>query len=84
VKKSKSISVKHKSAVSAIIAQPTALPLPPFESSRFTIPESLAFLKISRASLYKSIAAKKVNVVHHGRKVFLSGAEIMRLASESA
>ncbi len=45
---------------------------------RYTIPEAAALLRISRATLFKQLAAHEVASFCEGKRRFISGAEIIR------
>lgn len=45
---------------------------------RNAISEALAILKVSRATLYKRIAAGLLKITKDGRRSFVTGAEIAR------
>jgi prophage regulatory protein len=49
-------------------------------AQRYTIAEAISYLRISRASLYKEINARRIQVLKLGRRTFVPGSEIARLS----
>lgn len=47
---------------------------------RYPVPEALAYLGISRKTLYDDINAGKLAIIKHGRRTFVPGSEIARLS----
>ncbi len=57
----------------------TAAPLPTLDQQqRYTIPETCAYLRTSRASVYKLIANDSLRVLKEGKRTFVPGSEIAR------
>jgi hypothetical protein len=55
--------------------------LPPVDvAQRYTIKEATAYLRISHASIYKEINARRLRVVKQGKRTFVPGSEIARLS----
>jgi len=54
------------------------------ERQRYSVPEALALLRTSRASLYKLIRAGTLHPIKQGKRTYLSGAEIARLSTVQA
>ena len=53
--------------------------LPPLdERQRYSIEETIAYLRISRARLYEKIAAGEIATLKDGRRTFIPGTEIVR------
>jgi hypothetical protein len=50
-------------------------------AERYSVPEALALLRTSRASLYKLIRDGALHPIKQGRRTFLAGAEIARLST---
>jgi excisionase family DNA binding protein len=55
-----------------------------FKYYQFTVTETAHHLRISRAFLYKLIAAGRIRPVKLGARTLISGAEIERLMNASA
>jgi hypothetical protein len=54
---------------------------PPVDvAQRYTIKEATAYLRISHASIYKEINARRIRVLKHGKRTFVPGSEIARLS----
>ncbi len=49
-------------------------------AQRYTIAEAILYLRISHASLYKEIKARRIQVLKHGKRTFVPGSEIARLS----
>ena len=49
-------------------------------AQRYTIKEATSYLRISHASIYKEINARRVRVLKHGKRTFVPGSEIARLS----
>lgn len=56
--------------------------LPPLDlNQRYTVPESLAYLKTSRQSFYvKLVNTGRIQVIREGKRIFVPGSEIARLS----
>jgi excisionase family DNA binding protein len=55
--------------------------LPPVDvAQRYTIKEATAYLKISHATIYKEINARRLRVLKQGKRTFVPGSEIARLS----
>jgi prophage regulatory protein len=55
--------------------------LPPVDAAqRYTIAEATAYLRISHASVYKEINARRIRVLKQGKRTFVPGSEIARLS----
>jgi hypothetical protein len=55
--------------------------LAPLDSQqRYTIPESLAYLRTSRATIYELIATGKLATITEGRRRYVPGAAIIALS----
>jgi prophage regulatory protein len=55
--------------------------LPPVDAvQRYTIAEATAYLRISHASIYKEINARRIRVLRQGKRTFVPGSEIARLS----
>jgi hypothetical protein len=48
---------------------------------RYTIPETNAFLRQSRAKTYQDISSGSLAVIRDGRRVYIPGSEIIRRSS---
>lgn len=56
--------------------------LPPLDPlQRYTITEAVAYLRTSRASIYKHAAKSELRLIKEGRRTFVPGAEIIRLSA---
>jgi prophage regulatory protein len=54
---------------------------PPVDvAQRYTIKEATSYLRISHASIYKEINARRIRVLKHGKRSFVPGSEIARLS----
>ena len=54
---------------------------PPVDvAQRYTIKEATSYLRISHASIYKEINARRLCVIKHGKRTFVPGSEIARLS----
>ena len=53
-------------------------------AQRYSVPETLALLRTSRASLYKLIATGSLHPIKQGKRTFIAGAEIARLSAAPA
>jgi prophage regulatory protein len=54
---------------------------PPVDvAQRYTIKEATFYLRISHASIYKEINARRIRVLKHGKRTFVPGSEIARLS----
>lgn len=51
---------------------------------RYSVPEAIAVLRTSRASLYKLIRAGALHPIKQGRRTYISGVEIARLSAVPA
>jgi predicted DNA-binding transcriptional regulator AlpA len=49
-------------------------------AQRYTIKEATSYLRISHASLYKEINARRIQVLKQGKRTFVPGSEIARLS----
>jgi len=49
-------------------------------AQRYTIAEATSYLRISHASIYKEINARRFRVIKHGKRTFVPGSEIARLS----
>jgi prophage regulatory protein len=49
-------------------------------AQRYTIAEAVSYLRISHASIYKEINARRLRVLKHGKRTFVPGSEIARLS----
>jgi predicted DNA-binding transcriptional regulator AlpA len=49
-------------------------------AQRYTIAEATCYLRISHASIYKEINARRLRVLRHGKRTFVPGSEIARLS----
>lgn len=61
--------------------------LPPLAldpAQRYSVPETLALLRTSRASLYKLIRAGALHPIKQGKRTFINGGEIARLSAAPA
>jgi hypothetical protein len=54
------------------------------ERQRYSVPETLALLRTSRASLYKLLRDGALTPIKQGRRTYISGAEIARLSQVPA
>jgi hypothetical protein len=55
--------------------------LPPLDlAQRYTIPEALAYLRISRSRFYQNVEVGAIKTVKDGTRCFVPGAEIARLS----
>jgi excisionase family DNA binding protein len=62
---------------------PQPFVLPPLDLNlRYTISEACLYLKTSRSSIYKMIAAKQLDVVRMFSRVYVTGPEIRRQSLE--
>lgn len=60
----------------------TKAPLPPLdEKQRYSIEETIAYLRSSRMTIYKLLAAGEIKSITLGRRRFIPGSEIARLSS---
>jgi hypothetical protein len=56
-------------------------PLAPVDlAQRYTISEAVSYLRISHASIYKEINARRLQVLKQGKRTFVPGSEIARLS----
>lgn len=56
--------------------------LPPLdERQRFSVNEAIAYLRTSRASFYKLTHTGQLRLIKHGRRSYVSGADIARLSA---
>jgi hypothetical protein len=56
-------------------------PLAPVDlAQRYTISEATSYLRISHASIYKEINARRLQVIKQGKRTFVPGGEIARLS----
>jgi excisionase family DNA binding protein len=59
-----------------------AAPLPLLDANRrYSVADALAYLGISKPTLYKGIRAGEVRVIKHGRRSFIPGSELVRLSA---
>jgi prophage regulatory protein len=49
-------------------------------AQRYTIKEATSYLRVSHASIYKEINARRLRVLKHGKRTFVPGSEIARLS----
>jgi Helix-turn-helix domain len=49
-------------------------------AQRYTIAEAVSYLRISHASIYKEINARRIRVLKHGKRTYVPGSEIARLS----
>ena len=49
-------------------------------AQRYTIKEATSYLRISHASIYKEINARRLRVLKNGKRTFVPGSEIARLS----
>jgi excisionase family DNA binding protein len=49
-------------------------------AQRYTIKEATSYLRVSHASIYKEINARRIRVLKLGRRTFVPGSEIARLS----
>ena len=49
-------------------------------AQRYTIAEAVSYLRISHASIYKEINARRLRVIKSGKRTFVPGSEIARLS----
>jgi predicted DNA-binding transcriptional regulator AlpA/DNA-binding transcriptional MerR regulator len=49
-------------------------------AQRYAIAEAASYLRISHASIYKEINARRIRVLKHGKRTFVPGSEIARLS----
>src|SRR5260370_37623382 len=55
--------------------------IPPVDvAQRYTIAEAVSYLRISHASIYKEINARRIRILKHGKRTFVPGSEIARLS----
>jgi len=47
---------------------------------RYTVAEAVSYLRISHASIYKEIKARRIGVLKHGKRTFVPGSEIARVS----
>jgi excisionase family DNA binding protein len=60
-------------------------PLAPLDvAQRYTVDEAIRYLRSSRATVYKLIAAGKLKTISEGKRRYCPGAEIARLSSVQA
>lgn len=60
----------------------TKIPLPPLDPlQRYSIPETIDYLRSSRKTVYDLINAGQLRVIKSGRRTFVPGAEIARLSA---
>jgi hypothetical protein len=66
-------------------AKKSAPPLPPLDvNQRYTVGETLLYLRTSRQSFYtKILNPGRIQVIKEGARVFVPGSEIARLSSVS-
>jgi excisionase family DNA binding protein len=58
------------------------LALPPVDvNSRYTVDEAIVLLRTSRTTLYHHIAAGNLRVLREGKRTFVPGSELARLAT---
>lgn len=50
------------------------------ERQRYTVDESLEYLRLSRARLYEKLQAGEIIAIKDGRRTFIPGSEIARLS----
>ncbi len=56
----------------------------PFDTRlRYTISEAVAYLKCSRATIYKLIQRGDISTLHTGKRIYIPGSEIARLSELS-
>ena len=56
-------------------------PLAPLdERQRYTVEETLDYLRVSRARLYEKIQAGELTAIKDGRRTYVPGSEIARLS----
>ena len=56
-------------------------PLPPLDvQQRYSIPETSAYLRESRAQIYTDIKAGRIRIIKHGARTYIPGSEIARLS----
>ena len=54
-------------------------PLPPLdELQRYSIPETIAYLRSSRKTVYDDIRAGRLRILKEGKRTFVPGSEIAR------
>lgn len=59
--------------------------LPPLDTNqRYSVDETAAYLRISRAQLYVDIKAGRIPVIKHGKRTLVPGAAIASLSSIDA
>lgn len=49
-------------------------------AQRYTIAEAVSYLRISHASIYKEINARRLRIIKNGKRTFVPGGEIARLS----
>jgi hypothetical protein len=56
-------------------------PLPAIDKvQRYTVEESLRYLRTSRASFYAAVKQRRINLIKEGRRSYVSGAQIAKLS----
>jgi hypothetical protein len=59
--------------------------MPPIDPrQRYTIEETKAYLRLSRASVYQRINNGSLQIIKDGKRTFVPGSEIARLSSIAA
>lgn len=48
---------------------------------RYSVPEAMAYLRISRQKIYRDINAGKIKTIKDGRRRYVPGSEIIRVSS---
>lgn len=60
-------------------------PLPALDPlRRYSVPDSLALLQISRKRFYQNVKAGKIPLIKDGRRSYCAGTTIVRLSAEPA
>ncbi|MEZ5514072.1 MAG: helix-turn-helix domain-containing protein [Steroidobacteraceae bacterium] len=60
-------------------------PLPPLDQQqRYSIPEAVQYLRLSRGAVYKLISAGELRILKQGKRTFVPGSEIARLSTLDA
>jgi excisionase family DNA binding protein len=58
---------------------PPLAPLDPLQ--RYTVDETVRYLRTSRPTFYADVKAGRIKTIKHGRRRYVSGAEIARVSA---
>ena len=60
----------------------SAVTLPPVDArQRYSIPEGVQYLRLSRSEIYARIKSGTIKVIKDGKRTFVPGTEIIRLST---